>query len=355
MNEMRLLNDDQYRILFEHLAEEVHFWQIVRDETGRIKTWRLIYVNPPTLKTWGHTSLDEIAGKTPDEIFGPGATEHYLPVVEKIIAECRPHSFQDYFPNLDKYFRFTSVPYGDYFITTGADITDFVKEQASLLSDNQRLEQRVRERTAELEDSVAKLRHALEEGEGLREELRQQAIRDPLTHLFNRRFLEEFLEHEINHARRSQYKVGLIMFDVDNFKEINDGFGHEAGDTVLREIGRLALSSIRRGDVACRHGGDEFILVLPESSLTMGLQRAEELRERVRHLRWEFQGKRLAGVTLSLGVAEFPSQGDTRAELLQSVDWALYRAKQAGRDRAVSAGYERLVPGNTSRLRVSGI
>ncbi len=354
MNEMRLLNDDQYRILFEHLAEEVHFWQIVRDETGRIKTWRLIYVNPPTLKTWGHTSLDEIAGKTTDEIFGPGATEHYLPVVEKIIAENRPHYFQDYFPNLDKYFRFTSVPYGDYFITTGADITDLVKEQASLLSDNQRLEQRVRERTAELEDSVAKLRYALEEGEGLRQELRQQAIRDPLTNLFNRRFLEEFLEHEINRARRSQYKVGVIMFDVDHFKEVNDGFGHEAGDTVLREIGRLALSSIRKGDVACRYGGDEFLLVLPESSLTMGLQRAEELRERVRHLQWEFQGERLAGITLSLGVAESPSQGDTRVELLQSVDWALYRAKQAGRDRAVSAGYERLVPGNTSRLRVSG-
>ena len=166
MNEMRLLNDDQYRILFEHLAEEVHFWQIVRDETGRIKTWRLIYVNPPTLKTWGHTSLDEIVGKTPDDIFGPGATEHYLPVVEKIIAERRPHSFQDYFSHLDKYFRFTSVPYGDYFITTGADITDFVKEQASLLSDNQRLEQRVSERTAELEDNVAKLRYALEEGNG---------------------------------------------------------------------------------------------------------------------------------------------------------------------------------------------
>jgi len=104
------------------MTEEVHFWALVRDAEGRIETWRLVDANPPALGTWGR-ALDEIKGKTADEIFGPGATAHYLPVVQKIMVEGAPHSFEDYFPNLDRYFRFTSIPLGDHFITTGADIT----------------------------------------------------------------------------------------------------------------------------------------------------------------------------------------------------------------------------------------
>lgn len=125
-------SEARYRNLFENMAEEVHFWKLVRDESGQIKTWRLVDVNPPTLKTWGRTSVDEIRGKSADEIFGPSATEHYMPVVQKIMTEGIPYSFEDYFPNLDKYFRFTSVPLGEYFITTGADITGIKKAEIAL-------------------------------------------------------------------------------------------------------------------------------------------------------------------------------------------------------------------------------
>jgi two-component sensor histidine kinase/PAS domain-containing protein len=125
-------SEQKYRNLFENMAEEVHFWQIIRDEEGRIKTWRLVDANPPTLKSWGGRTAEEIRGKTTDEIFGPGATEHYRPVVEKIMTEGIPYSFEDYFPNLGKHFRFTSVPLGDYFITTGADITVIKQAQESL-------------------------------------------------------------------------------------------------------------------------------------------------------------------------------------------------------------------------------
>ncbi|RJQ83262.1 MAG: response regulator [Desulfobacteraceae bacterium] len=141
-------SETKYRTLFENMTEEVHFWQVVRDETGRIKTWRLVDVNPPALKTWGKNTVDEIKGKTTDEIFGPGATEHYLPVVQKIITEGIPIHFEDYFPHLDKYFKFTSVPIGDRFITTGSDITDIKKAEKSLRQLNETLEQQVAERTA---------------------------------------------------------------------------------------------------------------------------------------------------------------------------------------------------------------
>jgi hypothetical protein len=120
------------------MTEEVHFWQLVRYEQGRIKTWRLVDANPPTIKTWGRMSVEEIRGKSTDEIFGPGATEHYMPVVRKIFTENVPYAFENYFPHLDKHFRFTSVPLGEYFITTGADITAIKKAELALRGRNHR-------------------------------------------------------------------------------------------------------------------------------------------------------------------------------------------------------------------------
>lgn len=125
-------SEAKYRNLFESMAEDVYFWELVRDENGQIKTWRVVDVNPPALKTWGRTSREGTIGRTADEIC-PGATDHFMPIVQKIMAEGVPYSYEDYFPPpVDKHFRFTSVPLGEYFITTGADITGIKKIQEAL-------------------------------------------------------------------------------------------------------------------------------------------------------------------------------------------------------------------------------
>jgi PAS domain S-box-containing protein len=123
-------SEEKYRMLFDNMAEEVHFWRILRDDEGRIRTWQLVDANPPALRSWGKT-LAEVVGKTADEIFGPGLTEHYMPIVQRIMATGAPCSYEAFFPDLDKHFQFSSVPMGEYFITSGADISG--QKQAELV------------------------------------------------------------------------------------------------------------------------------------------------------------------------------------------------------------------------------
>jgi diguanylate cyclase (GGDEF)-like protein len=171
----------------------------------------------------------------------------------------------------------------------------------------------------------------------LRISLRQQSIRDPLTDLFNRRYLEETLDRELRRATRLQRPVGVVMMDLDHFKSFNDRFGHEAGDLLLRELGKLLKKHIRGGDVACRYGGEEFALILPDISMEDVRQRAEQLRAEIKDMDIKYREATLESITLSLGVAMFPDHGNTGSLLLRAADTALYEAKRMGRDRVVVA------------------
>jgi diguanylate cyclase (GGDEF)-like protein/PAS domain S-box-containing protein len=171
----------------------------------------------------------------------------------------------------------------------------------------------------------------------LREALRAQSIKDPLTGLYNRRYLTEMLDREIRRAVRAEQSLGILMLDLDHFKKFNDTYGHDAGDTVLREAASFLSKSIRVEDVVCRFGGEEFVVILPTADLNASHARAERICSKLRELTVLHQGQSLGMITVSVGVAALPQHGTSPKELLDAVDNALYRAKREGRDRVVVA------------------
>ena len=165
----------------------------------------------------------------------------------------------------------------------------------------------------------------------LRDELRAQSIKDPLTELYNRRYMEETFEREWHRAQRQRQTLAVILFDVDHFKQVNDTRGHEAGDLVLSGLGRLLRDLVRQEDVPCRYGGEEFIVIMPGADLETACERAERLRIAVEQLTLTYQGEALR-ITISLGVVAFPMHGQAPDTLIHAADAALYDAKHAGRN-----------------------
>ena len=172
----------------------------------------------------------------------------------------------------------------------------------------------------------------------LRETLRSQAIRDDLTGLFNRRYMEETLERELHRVTRLGLPLSLAMLDLDHFKQYNDTFGHHAGDELLRALSRLFRSQVREDDIACRYGGEEFLIIMPGASLEVTLERTEHLRQCVKQLHELRPSQFLHPITISIGLAIFPDNGASGSTLIQAADAALYRAKKEGRDRVVGVG-----------------
>ena len=166
----------------------------------------------------------------------------------------------------------------------------------------------------------------------LRETLREQSIRDPLTGLFNRRFLEESLERELQLASRKKQSLAVLFLDLDHFKRFNDTFGHDAGDRVLQSLADLFRGFFRATDLCCRYGGEEFAIILPEASSQQAVIRADALRSEVKNLRLQYKKQVLGPLTLSAGVAAFPEHGSTCDELLKIADQCLYESKSRGRD-----------------------
>lgn len=212
---------------------------------------------------------------------------------------------------------------------------------------SRKLEQRAIESTAQLETARAALKEEVSKRLVAEEDLTQanrrlheQAMRDPLTGLYNRRYLMDFFERELHRARRGGERLGVMMIDIDHFKRCNDTFGHAAGDAVLSAVAKYMLSLVRGEDMLCRYGGEEFVLVQAKASAEAVMQRAERFREGTRSLDIVHDGQGVGPVTLSIGIAMFPDHAATSEALLQVADVALYRAKGSGRNRVVMSGGE---------------
>ena len=174
----------------------------------------------------------------------------------------------------------------------------------------------------------------------MRENLREQATRDKLTGLYNRHYLSARFDQDLARARRAGSSVAVILIDIDHFKGFNDNFGHAAGDHVLREFAAMFRATTRESDVACRYGGEEFVLLMPDATLEVARRRAEQICKSVRAMRMEFESQSLGSISVSAGVAAFPANGTTAKEITEAADRALYSAKELGRDRVAIAALQ---------------
>ncbi len=165
--------------------------------------------------------------------------------------------------------------------------------------------------------------------------LQQQAIHDPLTGLYNRRYMAESLARELRRTKRKNLPLSVMMMDIDYFKTFNDTYGHETGDAVLREVGAFLLKNVRSEDIICRYGGEEFLLILPETPLESVLERANEIREGITRITISNRGQTASRISVSIGVACFPEHGESGPDLIRAADTALYQAKGAGRNQLI--------------------
>lgn len=252
--------------------------------------------------------------------------------------------------NRDRVGEKISLPFGKEL----AELTRaFNAMSVSLRRERDYLEDRVRERTAQLEEINEQLQEDIAERKRvenslknanellkvqvaeikrLQFDLREQALHDPLTGLYNRRYLSETIEREIAIAIREQKPLSVIVMDLDHFKNINDTYGHQVGDQFLTEFANLIENGIRKSDTACRYGGEEFLLVLPGTTLEDAAKRADEIRLECANFHIPHKGRKLK-VTISMGVATFPLHGKKPEEIVIKADKALYSSKQNGRNR----------------------
>ncbi|HQU36124.1 MAG TPA: diguanylate cyclase [Anaerolineales bacterium] len=291
-----------------HLIENMGDGVLVLDAQNRIAD-----LNP---------AMEVLLAEQPQQLLGKCAFETFGGWVEKTSA-----IFGDF--ELKTEVRLPSMPSQilDLRMTPLYDKNDLINGRLLVFRDiteRKEVEKRLR-------DANFRLKSQLIEIGILQSQLREQAVRDSLTGLFNRRYLEETLDRELARAARESYPVSIIMIDIDHFKQINDTYGHEAGDIMLKALGGMLMTHSRRGDFACRYGGEEFLIVMPNMARSNVQERAAALRQSLKALMVRY-GNHTLTATYSMGIASYPANGDTRESFLRAADMAMYAAKNAGRD-----------------------
>lgn len=290
---------------------------IITDKNGSI-----IYVNPKFSEVTGY-SFEEALGKNPRIL----KTEVTPPGVHKNLWEtlCSGKVWRGEFCNRKKngelYWESASIsPILDrngeitHYVAVKEDITERKLTDMALREANEQLNQQ------------------LEEIQKLQAALREQAIRDPLTGLYNRRYLYETLGQQLARAQREGTPLSILMVDFDHFKQLNDQHGHAAGDAILQDLAGVLLSSTRKSDTVCRYGGEEILIAMPNTSLKYARQRARNLLEQIAAVKTPFHGNWLS-ITASMGLAAYPQHGETIDEVIRAADHAMYHSKEKGRNK----------------------
>jgi two-component system cell cycle response regulator len=309
------VSEERYRALFEALPVSL---QVV-DRDGAI-----LEVNPFHLAHMGkgNTTLADYTGQnitTRRSVAAAGLSEFYRDVLRGVPFAKSEVLYPALSGGGEGWFNVRGVPLRKDGGILGAiyileDVSVLKKAKDELILANQRLQTQ------------------MEEIRQLHADLREQVIRDPLTALYNRRYLNETLDRELARARRESCHVGLVMIDIDNFKEINDSYGHDAGDLVLKTLALQLTARTRASDLVCRLGGDEFLVVLLGVDAAITLRKAEDYRKSFQESAAVFDGSEIRS-TLSVGIALFPDQGAAGRDVLAAADRALYESKRKGRNR----------------------
>ncbi|HET9906057.1 MAG TPA: histidine kinase N-terminal 7TM domain-containing protein [Anaerolineales bacterium] len=271
-----------------------------------------------TAQQWLGKTLDEIVGKDPMEVFSkwPELLNRFL-ASHETHEEIQIHGDPPLTLDLD-----VSALYNRFNVLEGRVIVAHDATEHKWLEND-------------LKYANEALIRQLEEIQKLRDELEQQAIRDPLTNVYNRRYMVEFLENEIARAEREKLPVSIVMMDLDNFKQFNDNYGHKCGDMILKAFANFLLEHTRRADVVCRYGGEEFVILMPNTSHQIGYERAEMWRQDFSETPVEYEGIKFS-ITFSAGVATFPQHGHTGDLILQAADRVLYRSKDGGKNKVTA-------------------
>jgi diguanylate cyclase (GGDEF)-like protein/PAS domain S-box-containing protein len=277
---------------------------------------RVLDANSVAQKALGK-SLDEIIGKDPLEVF-----REWPQLINRFLTTNETH----------EEIQIPGDPPRTLELTVSALYNQFKKLEGRVIVAHDVTERKWLENDLMYANEV--LSNQLDEINELRDELQEQAIRDPLTNAYNRRYLSEFLDREVARAERENKPVTVVIMDMDNFKQFNDTYGHKCGDLVLKAITKFLNEHSRRGDVVCRYGGEEFVILMPNVSLEVGFERAEMWRQDFSESVIDYEGMKLSA-TFSAGVATFPQHGKSGDVILQAADKALYRSKDSGRNRVI--------------------
>lgn len=307
-------SEKKYRILLDESSDPIFMFN---------SDGQYLYVNR-AFADGVNRKLDEIINRRIWDVFSKDEADKRFAVVKWVFENRETRIIEVRVPRTD----------GDrYYITTVKPVLDAEGRVTSVICISKEITERKRVEE-ELRQANEQLSAHLAEIESLQETLREQAIRDPLTGLYNLRFLTESMKREIAQATRDRVPLSVVLMDIDNFKIFNDTYGHKAGDEVLQALGKILSSKTRAGDIACRYGGEEFMVIMPSAHPQEAFRRAEQWRKIFASTPIINKGQALSA-TLSAGVAAFPDHGSTGDEIWHAADSALYQAKSAGRNCVV--------------------